>query len=283
MQQFIDGYIPVQRQVDGLFPFPRTRYGILPYHRAPHQILWGVVETNRLGPVIFTPAAGTQDLIAISEKHSMTLELSKPVKDYSKHQHASFLKNFAGQALRDEVYQQVLNCLEANGYKLFFENPMQTAIHEAYEEHGLDLRLMVKSIEQAFFKCTPAAKGQASLCLWMPQLQEITAIKLRHTQKVEEKIRRNHGRVFYEKGAWVTLNELKTRHEVEQSKVKQEVIPILKQGLVRQVLTQFQEDIQLIEMMEAKFKPSNSFFAKARASETASFLTQQSLLFNLFA
>jgi hypothetical protein len=282
MQQSVDGHVPVQRQKDGLFPFPRTRYGILPYCVDSRQILWGVIETDRVGPVIFTPAAGTQDLIAIKDEHSITLELSKPMKDYSKHIHASFLTPFAGQLLRDEVYQQVLNGFQENGYQLYFESPMATAIHEAYEEHGLDLRhdqsVLVKPIEQALFKCTSADKGDASLCLWMPQVRDIMAIKLKHTQKVEEKIRRNHGRVFYEKGAWVTLNELKTRYEAEQFKLKQDVYP----PLVVQIMSQFQVSIRHIDMMEAKFKPANGLFAKARTSEASSFLTEQSQLFNLF-
>jgi hypothetical protein len=279
MQQSADGHVPVQRQKNGLFPFPRTRYGILPYYIDSHQILWGVIETDRVGPVIFTPAAGTQDLIAIKDEYSMTLELSKPVKDDI---HASFLKPFVGQPLRDEVYQQVLNGLQANGYQLYFESPLATAIHEVYEEHGLDLRhdqsVMVKPIKQAYFKCTSADKGDTSLCLWMPQLRDIMAIQLKHTQKVEEKIRRNHGRVFYEKGSWVTLNELKARYESQKLKLQQDVYP----PLIAQVMAQFQVNIKHIDIMETKLKPENGFFAKPRASLASSFFTEQSQLFNLF-
>ncbi|GEM_PF-3705036 len=47
--------------------FPNTPCGILPFYINENKIVWGCVESNRVGPIVVAPPGGTQDIIAQNE------------------------------------------------------------------------------------------------------------------------------------------------------------------------------------------------------------------------
>lgn len=218
--------IPLEKKIDGKYPYPRMRYGILPYWRTnSNEIVWGCIESNRVEPVTFEPAAGTQDIIAIKDDRRLVLEAGKPVPDFTDEE--KFLHLFRGQSFREQAYQDVLSCLIVNGFALYFENPIATAIHEAYEEHGIDLhqihgrdRHLLKSpLALSQYEIIPPQIGVTSpLGLWLPELTSCDDIELRYTSKIDKKMRRNFGREFYEKGVWITQEFFKTKLAEEKAK-----------------------------------------------------------------
>ena len=217
--------IPLEKEVNGNYPFPRIRYGISPYYLNDlNEIVWGCIESNRVEPITFEPAAGTQDIIAIKGDQRLGLESGKPVPDNDKF---SVLHEFKTQSFRDKVYQDAISCLVANGFSIYLESPLATAIHEAYEEHGIDLRknigrdnhLLKISLELAPYELIPPRIGVASpLCLWLPELKKPDGIVLSSINKIDTKMRRNFGREFYEKGVWITLEYFKTKLLQEKAK-----------------------------------------------------------------
>jgi len=218
--------IPLEKGIDGNYPFPRMRYGILPYYiNDIGEIVWGCIESNRVEPITFEPAAGTQDIVAIKDDHRLVLESGKPFPDFG--HEFSFLHKFTGQSFRDKIYQDIISCLVTNGFNVYLENPLATAIHEAYEEHGIDLRknigrdnhLLKISLELTQYEVAPAQIGVVSpLGLWLPELTKIDDIVLGSTNKIDTKMRRNFGRAFYEKGVWITLEYFKTKLIQEKTK-----------------------------------------------------------------
>lgn len=213
----ITGYplIPLEKNADGHYPFPRERYGILPYHiNQIGQIIWGCIESDRVGPRILAPAAGTQDIIAIKDDQRLVFESGKPFPDIN------VCGAYKGQLFRDQLYQDALECLVINGFSLYLENPLATATHEAYEELGIDLRktngrdrhLLNTALESSPHVLIPGQVGViAPLCVWLPELTACDGIILRHTDKIDTKMRRNFGRKFYEQGCWLTLEYFKTQ------------------------------------------------------------------------
>ncbi|MFI4918257.1 MAG: hypothetical protein ACHP65_01735 [Legionellales bacterium] len=243
--------IPLKKNAGGDYPFPRTRYGILPYHisRMGH-IIWGCIESNRVGPITLAPAAGTQDVIAIKEERRLVLESGKPLPDLNI---PGLIK---GQLFRDQAYQDSIECLIKNGFQVYLENPLTTAIHEAHEEHGIDLchavghdrHLLTTSLELSPNILIPEHKGVAPLCVWFPELINYESILLRHTDKVDRKMRRNFGQKFYEQGCWVTLDAFKSKfnHEKEQF-VSLDGCTSVKIELITEALSAFELNMQLIE------------------------------------
>ena len=253
----ISGYplIPLEKESGGLYPFPRMRYGILPYYVYPTgQVAWGCIESNRVGPVTLAPAAGTQDVIAIKDEQRLVFELGKPLPDFK----VSGLT--IGQLFRDQAYQESIECLIENGFKVYLENPLATAIHEAYEEHGIDLdhakHLLNRSLELSPKVQTLIQKGIASpLCVWFPELISCEGITLRYTEKIDAKMRRNSGRAFYERGCWVTLEEFKAKF-VQQKEMFSSLneYTSVRIELITEAFTAFELHMQLLESIESSIQ-----------------------------
>lgn len=252
--------IPLEKEADGNYPYPRTRYGILPYCvKDAGEIVWGCVESNRVEPITFEPAAGTQDIIVLRGDKRWVLESGKPFPDFN--QEFSFLSTFIGMLFRDGVYQDSLSCLVANGFSVYLENPLATAIHEAYEEHGIDLHidsgrdnhLLKTPLELTQREIFPAQKGVASpLHLWLAELTDLEGIKLRQTNKVDKKMRRNFGREFYEKGTWITLDDFKKTSIDQKSKFfPLDIYSPVKAELISQAFSACDRNIQFIEKIES--------------------------------
>lgn len=251
--------IPLEKTLDGDYPFPRIRYGISPYYLNDlNEIVWGWIESNRVEPVTFEPAAGTQDIIAIKGDQRLVLELGKPIPN-SNHEF-SFLHHFTGQAFRDKVYQDALACLVTNGFSVYLESPLATAIHEAYDEHGIDLRknigrdnqLLQIPLELTQYELIPAQAGVASpLCLWLPELTKLGDIVLRHTNKIDTKMRRNFGREFYEKGTWLTLESFKIKLSEEKAKFSSlDIYTPVRVELITEAFRACDRNMQFLERAE---------------------------------
>ena len=228
----ITGYplIPLEKNSENLYIYPRERYGILPYYVDPHgQIIWGLIESNRFEAVTNTPAAGTQDIIVIKEDERLVLELGKPLPEWE--EKFSFLHPFIGKHFRETTYQEVLECLNANGFEIYAEDPLATALHEASEEHGIDLDKFTGSdldllkIPLAFsqYQTITPPTTPATLGMWLPELTSVDTVTLRYTQKVDKKVLDNLGQEFYERGVWITLDELKIGFNKEREKFNFEI------------------------------------------------------------
>ncbi|MDF1683267.1 MAG: hypothetical protein P1U36_01285 [Legionellaceae bacterium] len=213
---------PLEKSRDGVYRMYKERCGVLPcYLNDDGQIVWGCVESNRVGPTLMSFPAGARDVIAIKDGHEIRLELGKPFPDLS----CEALSPFIGELFRNEAYQTISAALENNGYRLFIENALEAALHEAQEEHGTDVRehtgrdraLLIHLIEHAEQEII-AKKGSEIMHVWVAQLQSSEGVVLNRTEKVDRKIKRNLGREFYEQGCWGTFDEFKDKLRLEQEK-----------------------------------------------------------------
>jgi len=194
---------------DNLYPLPRIRYGILPYYiDRKGRMLWGCVQSNRVGPITFSAPAGMQDIIVNNEVDEHTLEFGKPLPDLN----LPCLQPYIGKPFRSNVYQMVLQILEKLQYKIFLEHPFVTALHETKEEHGLDVgpggqneSLIASTMRELPLHPSLIGHGSSGLQLWLVQLTSPQGVEIKFTRKIEQKIFRNADRKFYEKGCWRTV------------------------------------------------------------------------------
>jgi hypothetical protein len=213
---------PLKKNADGVYPVYKERCGVLPcYLNDEGQIVWGCVESNRVGPTLINFPAGARDIIAIKDGRGVRLELGKPFSGLG----CEALAPFIGQLFRNEAYQTIVAALEDNGFRLFVENPLEAALHETQEEHGADVRehtgrdyhLLIRLLERPEQEII-AKKGSEEMHVWVAQLQSSEGVVLNRTDKVDRKIKRNFGREFYEQGCWGTLKDIKEKICVEQEK-----------------------------------------------------------------
>lgn len=252
----ISEYLPIrlEKGSNGLYPFPVMRCGVLTYYQMDHQIIWGCVKSNRVGPTTISPPAGIQDIIIMKDGYSFTLEVGKPLRDLK----YDFLNMFIGVLFRDQAYQDILNCLVANKFEIYVENPLVTAIHETREEHGVDLRknegrdyYLLNTLVQLPIQTLSGKRGASAQSFWVASLNNLDDIVLSYTTKIENKIRRNFGREFYEQGCWGTLPEFKNAL-LEERKLSS-LMP-QQTDLVTGVLEAYDETIELLERLELLIK-----------------------------
>ena len=205
--------------------------GILPFFRNGNEKVWGCIETNRVGQLIVTtPPTGTQDLIAIQKKppgQRLVLQAGKSIDA-----DCDCLNTFKGQSLNTGVLQRVVDVSNDNGYEVFLENPLATAEHETFEEHGVDLRkkdgehneLVVGSHNFGPMDVI-AKRGLIKQQVYVAELSpQVAGIKLSCTDdKKEEKIAAFVNNIFYEKGVWGTLADF--RAKLEQAKLDLSAAP----------------------------------------------------------
>ena len=203
---------PLEKDQQGVFAVPTMRCGVLPcYIDKENQILWGCVESNRVGTVTITPPAGIQDIIVIKEELYISLEVGKPFPDLK----IEFLAPYIGKLFRDQPYQEIIACLLANTFKVYVENPLETALHETYEEHGIDLRKegkdhhLLNTLIECPVRKLSGKQGATAQYTCIAFLKNTDHVKLNDTSKIENKIRRNFGRSFNEKGCWGTVASFK--------------------------------------------------------------------------
>lgn len=208
---------PLVPDATGYFPFPRERYGIIAcFIDSDDQLVWGGMESNRIGPTTIAPPAGVPDILAIKENQYYRFEAAKALPEF----HLSFLDNYVGQLVRDMTYQQVLTRFKEQGFNLYLEHALTTAIGEVAEEHGLNLSNTLSSDRHLLHKLyqlpsivAPGIQDSKSQQFWLALLHSNKGVCLKDTTKLEQKIRRNKGRQFYEKGRWGTLAQFKDDFE----------------------------------------------------------------------
>lgn len=214
-------FFPLEKSQEGLYAVPTMRCGVLPFYiDSDNQIIWGCVESNRVGPITIMPPAGIQDIIIIKDELCFNLEVGKPFPDLK----VDFLSPFIGKLFRDQTYQKIITCLIENKFNVYVENPLETALHETQEEHGVDLRnegrnrnLLNTLLELPLEKLS-GKQGATAQYTCIAFLQSCDDVILSYTNKIENKIRRNLGRSFYEKGCWGTLNSFKMTLNLEREK-----------------------------------------------------------------
>lgn len=257
---------PIEKNEYGEYLFPAMPCGILPFYiNEENKIVWGCVESDRIGIKVINPPAGTQDIIVVKENERFVFEVSKPFPDYNK----DFLNGFTGKTVAGQIYQDILSCFINNGYKMYLENTFATAARETQEEHGVDLRKTIgihNNLLLNMFDFEPqtvlAKRGTTTQKIYVAHLNKIAFedISLSYTEKEEEKIAINKGRHFYEKGIWCTLEELKSCFANEKSIIENgknehlfthEQINLIKSGLVA-----YQSRIGLLEKIEASIASS---------------------------
>ena len=69
---------PMEKDSTGKYLFPNMPCGILPFYIVNNKIMWGCVESNRVGAIAVAPPAGTQDIIIFKGDESLTIEVAKP-------------------------------------------------------------------------------------------------------------------------------------------------------------------------------------------------------------
>lgn len=245
--------IALTKDHNDLFLLPTMRCGVLPYYIDENNtIIWGCVESNRVGPITITRPAGIQDIIITRENDQFFLEVGKPLPDLG----YDFFKEFVGKFFRDDLYQKALTALVENKFELFIVDPLTTALQETEEEHGVDLRedvgndrhLLIRSALQSLpLRHLSGKQGATSESIWLACLTGCDHVLLQNTHKTERKIRRNFGREFYEKGCWLSLNEIKEAFNVEKEKFSTQ-----DSDLIRGVFESFQDTITFLDDMEIK-------------------------------
>jgi hypothetical protein len=273
---------PIERCENGTYPVPRMRCGIVPYFvNKDNNIIWGCVASNRVGPVTFGIAAGIQDIVAIKDTHSVCLEVGKPFPDLGH----DFLSAYVGALFRDPLYQEIIDCLIDNGFNLFIENPLKTAMHETKEEHGLDLDMEQGRDTDLLMALVPlpieklsGKLGANEQNFLLAQLKSIDTVKLSEVQKTDQKIKRNLGRQFYEKGCWKTLAEM--RYAFDEETRKCPACPDVtsdQAALIKGVMQTYQETISFLERLEllirSDLKPlaSKAYDAEGKSSTASIF------------
>jgi hypothetical protein len=254
---------PLEKKSDGVYPMYKERCGVLPcYLNDAGQIVWGCVESNRVGPTLMSFPAGARDVIAIKDGHEIRLELGKPFPDVS----CEALTPFIGTLFRNEAYQAIATALEDNGFRLFIENALEAALHEAQEEHGADIKehtgrdraLLIHLIEHAEQEII-AKKGSEIMHVWVALLQSSEGVVLNRTDKVDRKIKRNFGREFYEQGCWSTFDEFKDKLRLEQEKFTSPGVmatyDTTQNELIDGALSACEGALEFLKHIEAKIKP----------------------------
>ncbi len=238
---------------DGLYPTPTMRCGVLPYYLKGNQIIWGCVKSDRVGPITIAPPAGIQDILIVKNDRCFSLEVGKPLPQLED----DFLQEFVGKYFRDDVYQQVIARFIENEFEIYIQNPFVTAIQETYEEHGFDLRKdvgrdhhLLNALSQLPIQNLSGERGANAQCFWVASLNSTQSIVLNDTKKIENKIRRNVGRQFYEQGCWGTLAEFKCALLEERKFSLDSSIPPQKMALIKGVLEAYEENIELLERIE---------------------------------
>ena len=172
------------------------------------------------------------------------------------------MKDFTGKPFSGQNYQDIIDCLLKNNFEVFLESPIATAIHETLEEHGVDLRKDVGKDNHLLvdlFEFMPqiiqAKRGTTNQKIIVAYLEGNEGVELKHTNKIEQKIRINEGREFYEEGAWKTLDDIKLILVNEQTKhaKKNNFDTLLNQEqleLISAELKAFESRIQLLEKIE---------------------------------
>lgn len=210
--------IPLEKDENGLYPYPTMRCGVIPYcYRKGHPIIWGGVKSDRIGPTTIALPAGIQDVLIIKDGRRFVLEVGKPFPgSESEILEYDFLQIFVGKFFRDQTYQDIITCLVSNKFEIYVENPLVTALHETHEEHGVYLQknegrdhYLLNTLRELPIQRLSGQRGADAECFWIASLNNTDGIVLKDTKKIENKIRRNFGREFYEQGCWGTLSEFK--------------------------------------------------------------------------
>lgn len=184
-------FLPLEKNKGGLYPVPIMRCGVLPfYFDKDNQIIWGCVESNRVGPITITPPAGIQDIIIMKDEQCFNLEVGKPFPDLK----FNFLSAFTGKLFRDQTYQDIIACLIENKFNLYIENPLETALHETQEEHGVDLRnegrdshLLNTLLELSVQKLS-GKQGATAQYTCIAFLKNSDDVVLNYTNKIEKRL-----------------------------------------------------------------------------------------------
>jgi hypothetical protein len=255
----ITGLVKIEQDENNQYIFPTTPCGVLPFFvNENNKIVWGCVENNRFDVKVAIPPAGTQDIVAIKDNTRLVIEVSKPLKDVG----YDFLEHLTGKTISDQNYQDLLNSLTKEGFEVYLEHPLATAIHETQEEHGVDLRKQVglhHHLLMTLFEFEPqlvlAKRGTTTQKVFVAQLENSEEIILSNTNKIEEKILLNKGREFYEKGIWTTLGGLKLNFLQEKERFNEK-----KQGStelnIEATFRAWESRIELIEKIEASITPN---------------------------
>lgn len=276
--------LPLEKNKEGLYLLPTMRCGILPWYLDDKdQIVWGCVESNRLHPVTITPAAGIQDIIVKTENTCFSLEVGKsfPDLDYD------CMKKFHGKLFRGDMYQEIVTYMIANGFNLYVENPLNTALQETEEEHGIDLKYggkdnhLLNTLVELPVDTLTGKEGATSQSMWLASLKNADGVTLQYTDKIDRKIQRNLNREFYEKGCWSTLESLKTALARENDKFT--FLYMDKEGLsdktqlIGGVILAFQRTIKTLETLESMIRSNLNMSQSSSTSIQASFFhTSQS-------
>lgn len=268
-------YVPLEKNQEGEYLRPTMRCGVLPFYIDKHyQIIWGCVESNRVGPITIAPPAGIQDIIVMMKDEVIfKLEVAKPFPDLN----LDYLKPFIGQFFRDKAYQDIIRCLIDNKFGVFAENPLATALHETQEEHGVDLsnegrdRHLLHTLFKLPLKKLSGKQDATSQYTCLAFLKNGDGVVLNYTNKIENKIRRNFNRPFYEKGCWGTVESFKISLKSEREKYKTMDENLYNTGqieLIKGMLATNEDAITFLENMELELKP---FIEKLKLEERVAF------------
>ncbi|WP_298626764.1 hypothetical protein [uncultured Legionella sp.] len=151
------------------------------------------------------------------------------------------------------------------GYQVFLENKLATAIHETFEENGIDLNTngrdqhLLVAVYDFVVQPVKAKRGIATQKIYAAllsgdNLRDDASILLKNTLKVEEKITAFKGNNFYEKGIWCTLQELKQLFEIEKDqydKSDKKSFTKVQQITINQEFIAWKSRLELIEKVEA--------------------------------
>mgnify|MGYP000122457107 CR=1 FL=1 len=250
-------FSPLKKNQEGLYSVPTMRCGVLPFYiDNDTEIIWGCVESNRVGPIIIMPPAGIQDIIIMKDELCFNLEVGKPLPDLK----LDFLSPFIGKLFRDKAYQEIIASLIQNKFNVYVENPLETALHETQEEHGVDLRNegkdrnLLNALLELPLQQLSGKQGATTQYTCIAFLKSCDDVILNYTNKIENKIRRNFGRSFYEKGCWGTLNSFKMTLKLEREKFdsidKQTHYTPQQVDLIEGMLSANHDAIELLEKIE---------------------------------
>jgi 8-oxo-dGTP pyrophosphatase MutT (NUDIX family) len=244
--------IPLELSIEGLYPFPNTACGVLPCYVENNQLIWGCVQADRVGAIVFSPPGGAQDIIIMRGSERFVIEVGKPLPNLG----LEFLTPFVGKSVKEIDYQAIMACLVANHFNVYVESPLAAAIRETQEEHGIDLRSEGKDshLVNSMLALPPlelqVKRGTLTHLHWVALLKSKEGVVLNHTNKVEQKIKLNLGRPYCEKGIWGTLASLQLKLSEEMAKYPEPEEPDIRYELIKCELETSQRRLALLTNVE---------------------------------
>lgn len=210
----------------------------------PSEIYYALVATNRVGIVVVTPPAGTQDVIVVKDNQKISIELGK---DKNLEEALGKIGRNNESALKGSALEEyTIKAYQDAGYAVRLETSWEAAVRETREEQGVDLNklsiigspcgyslqlITKRSLERSekeagreLFSLTNirtlndvaqwvetqrAGLSKSDQAIFAVRVENFSGTVLNRADRIEQKIPGRKGASFYEAGVFLTLAQMR--------------------------------------------------------------------------